>query len=347
MAKTRDHCWRFLWMSLFLSALLLLTGCASLYRQAYAPTGHILNNFGQEEMTPYLMATGDVDMACALGEANANFLLSFERVIPPPNKTGLSSLFAAGLCSQANAFEAQLRYLRALHENRPGDVQDAQIEEDFYLRQAARRQYRAYRMFISEYGEPGGDCPAFQGRRDKFFYLMGLLAGVQAANNDFASGRTVGVSPDTLQRTARSSRCLDSAKWWGIPQALRAATWTIVPGQTPEGGNPWEEFEEALDDADRHGVRLAHAFQVLAAKNKGRTKLVKETISDAVDSREKRAAPERYRLLDAVAFQQIRHTSDQLWTDATGHRTPTDRLGTFWDRDVDEEEQQELDRMLP
>lgn len=330
-----------------LCVVLLLSGCATLSRQGFAPAGYVLDTYAQEELTPYLMTTEDVDMACALGRANSNLLISFERVISSPNKTGLSALFAAGLCAQAKAFEADLRYQRMLRENNASEAQDAQIRKTFFLRQAAHRQYRAYQRFTSEYGEPGGECPVFQGKRDRFFYLMGILSGVQAANNDFASGRSVGVSPDTLQRTARGSTCLDSGEWWGVPRALRAAAWTIVPGLSPDDVDPWEEFDKAIETGDQQGVRLAHAFQVLAADNKGRTGMIRETISDAVESRDRRAAPEKYSLLDAVAFQQMRHVSDRMWTEATGHRTPTDRLGTFWDEEPDEEEQEKLDKLLP
>ncbi len=328
--------------------VLTLTGCGILYRQMYPTTGRVLSHYGTNELTPYLMSTNDIPMACSMGEATSNLLLSFERVLPRPNKTGLSSVFSAGLCSQLDAHEAELRRMRALNSNNPSEAQDAQIERDYHLQVTARRQYRAYKMFKSEYGEPGDECPEFTGRRDKFYYLLGLLAGVQAANNDFKSGRAVGVQTNVLPKTSRGSKCLDNREWWGIPKSLQAATWTIIPGSAPDDVDPWSTLDEATTIADSTGVRLAYAFKALAADNKGKTQLVKDTIRQAVKSRENNPAPDQYQLLDAMAFLQMRIISDQLWTKQNGHRTPPQKLGTFPDNSKqDQRDTDETENLLP
>lgn len=330
--------------------LSLATGCSTLYRQTYAPTGRILTLYGSEELTPYLMGTNDITMACSMAESTSNLLLSFQRVIPPPNKTGLSSVFSAGLCSQLEAHEAELRHYRALNRGEPKEALDAQFERDYHLRTTAKRQFRAYKMFKNEYGEPGeGACPVFQNRNDRFYYLMGLLAGVQAANSDFQSGRSVGIPTDVLGKTSRGVQCLESDEWWGVPRALRAVTWTIVPGKTPDDADPWKTLDEATKQADRSGVRLAYAFKAMAADNKGKTERVKETIRDGVQSRSERPPPKKYRLIDAMGFLQMKMVSDRMWTQTAGHRTPPGKLGSFPDTSNDDEEDvpQDASKLLP
>lgn len=334
--------------SLLFLLLFVLSGCGSLYRQAYAPTGHVLTNYGTDELTPYLMSTDDISMACSMGESTSNLLLSFQRVIPPPNKTGLSSVFSAGLCSQLEAHEAELRHQRALYNGNSTEALDAQMERDRHLQTTTRRQYRAYKMFRAEYGDPVEGCPDFTGRDDRFYYLMGLLAGVQAANNDFTSGRAVGVPTSVLPKASSGAECLNSEEWWGIPQSLRAVTWTIVPGKKPEGADAWETLNEATRLADRSGVRLPYAFKVIAADNKGKMDLVKQTIQEAVASREKTPPPEKYRLLDAMAFLQMRMVSDRIWTKTKGHRTPPGDLGTFQTSNQEKPSRdEELNNLLP
>jgi hypothetical protein len=57
--------------------------------------------------------------------------------------------------------------------------------------------------------------------------------------------------------------------------------------------------------------------------------------SNAQQIAEKPADP-NYRLFDQVAQNYLLSISDQLWSEAQGHRTPWQGYGTFWD-DVDEE----------
>lgn len=336
-------------LSLLLISVLFLTGCASVYRLAYAPTGNVLNLYAKEEMVPYLMTTEDVGMACALGESTSGLLLSFQRVISRPNKTGLAAVMTAGLCSEMKAFNAELRYQRALFNGHSTMAKDASMEKNLYLRTTTRRRYRAYKMFKAEFGVPGkGECPYFGNERDKLFYLMGILTGVQAVQNDLASDRSVGVPQNIIPRAARGSKCLDDKRWWGLPMALRGVTWSILPGSTPDGTDPWQVLEHSTEIADEKGIRLAYAFQVLAADNKGKMDVVKESIREAVESRENKPAPKKYRLLDKLAFSQMRPVSDRIWTKETGHRTPPGELGTFPQPETeDAQEQEELDTLLP
>ncbi|MFB6345469.1 MAG: hypothetical protein ABEK50_06830 [bacterium] len=330
-----------------LPLLFLSGGCATLYRQTYAPAGNVLDSYIKDEVTPYMMGTTDVRMACAMGESTTQILLSFQRTIERPDRSGISSILSAGLCAELEAHEADLRRKRAIFNNNPSGAMDARIYRDRLLRVASRRFYKGFKMFKSEYGKLDSDCPDFGSERDKFYYLLGLFSGMQAANNDFTSGQAVGVPTDLLTRTARASQCLDSDNWWGLPRALRAVTWTIVPGSKPDGVDPWTKLDEAIETADRDGVRLAYAFKVLAASNKGKTQLVRETINKAVESRRTRPASKSYQLLDTMAFMRIRMVSDRMWTEATGHRTPNGKLGTFWDSKEESDGSENLDSLLP
>lgn len=338
--------WLRCWI-LVCTCFLLLVGCTGVYRQTYDTAGGVLKYYARDHLLPHLMTTDDIEMACAIGEANTQMLLSLRRVVPRPNRSGLSALFAAGLCSQHRAFEAELRYQRALYEGNAHQARDAQIQMDRSARQAAKRQYSAYRMFRDEFGAAGGDCPVFAHKQEKLVYLMGLLAGVQALTNDFRTTQGGNVPNDLPSRASLASRCLDNKEWWGVPEALRATVWTIKPEKMSGNENPWKQLDGSIQKADRAGIRLPFALLVLAARNKSRKDLVKETIKKAVKSREKHPPPPRFQLLDAIAFRRMRRVSDHIWTKATGHRTPPGQLGTFPEGEVQQEQEDEFADLLP
>lgn len=310
-----------------LAGVMLATGGCQGY--LYGQTGSLMSGYTVDHMVPYLMASGDVDMACQTGVAMGAFLMSFEQVSKRPNRAALVTLLAAGMCAEAKAWSAELARLRALHADRPGAAQDARIVEVRAHALAARRYHRAYLRLVAAFGEPGvGKCPKLVGQ-DQLLYLLGLSAGLLAVMHDKAGGGIVGVPTSIPHAVARASRCISDKTWWGAPMALRAAIWTSIPGAAPKGKDPWKVLAEATADGDRAGARLAGALEVEAAAAAGRDDLVEKVIRQEHASYQKTPPSKRYHLLDRYAWLIDRHASDVIWTRKTGHRTPVGGFGTF------------------
>jgi hypothetical protein len=53
--------------------------------------------------------------------------------------------------------------------------------------------------------EPGGECPEFAAENDEFYWLMGLLDGIQAIINDIASGGQNGVKASAIEQPRPTS----------------------------------------------------------------------------------------------------------------------------------------------
>jgi len=308
------------------TSTLLLGGCSIVYKT----TGKALTDYSNDAMAPYILATDDTSMACSTGQSLSNLLLSFGEVMSPPHKVGSLSLEMAALCSEHKAVSAHLRYLRDVDRGQPKAAQDARIVEKRWEEVTARRRYRAYKLVAAQYGEPGKQCPDLYSDYDQLVWMMGMVTGVQAVLNDMKDEGAVQVPQDIAAKVALGARCLDDDKWFGVPLALRAAVWVTVPGTRPKGQNAWVAFHKAIGIGNRKGVRLPYTLEAIAAYGQGKNKIVRGAIRGLAKARKDRAADSRYRLLDQIAYVEIRNISDRMWTDATGHRTPFNGLGRFW-----------------
>jgi hypothetical protein len=89
----------------------------------------------------------------------------------------------------------------------------------------------------------------------------------------------------------------------------------------------------------------------MAADNQGKMDMVRNTIKEAVKSRNNQTPAANYKLLDAQAFLMMKRVSDRIWTEQTGHRTPPGELGKFPEDDTESEEEkqegEELDKLFP
>ena len=86
-----------------------LSGCS-----IHAMTGDVMTEYTTEHLTPYLLGTDDLDMACELGVSMGQFLLSFERVTSRPDQAAVSTMTTAALCAELAVSREELRGLRAL-----------------------------------------------------------------------------------------------------------------------------------------------------------------------------------------------------------------------------------------
>lgn len=312
--------------ALGLLASLGLTSCS-----IYGMAGDKVSEYSLEHVAPYLMGTDDLAMSCATGEAMTSVLLSFSRVTDSPDKIAAATFLTAGLCAEFDAREYELAGMRAVKEGRSAEAQDALIAEKRAHALAAKRYFKGANHLVAAYGEIGNKCPKFEDDNDQLIYMVGLLSGLQAVLHDRSADGQVGVPLDMPSKVARAVKCLDNEKWWGMPDAIEASVWMAVPGTAPEGADAWAQFEKATQIGLEKGVRLSQALEALSAQSVGKTDLLRKTIENHVAALKAKPANEQWKMLDANATNMIEFMSDRLWTEATGHRTPINGLGTFWD----------------
>jgi len=312
---------------------LQLVGCQTFKdKVVYAPAGDIMGMLAQEHTVPYMLGTEDLAMSCAMSEALSPLLMAFGRVTTEPEQLGVMLGLSAGACEEQRAWEHELRYLRALRQLRPDEAEDAIISQKRHLIDAAKRQYGAYQHLVSYYGEPGGEeCPDLDGEFDQFIWMVGMLSGLQALNNEIQSTTSIGVPKNIASKVERGTSCLDDEQWWGAPMAMKAAIWTMLPGAEPQGEDAWERLATAQVKGEEARVRLANVLYAMAAFTNGKDDLVKDIIRRHADQVKKHPANPEYALIDKTATIQLMALSDRLWTENTGHRTPMGGFGKFWD----------------
>ncbi len=298
--------------------------------------GELAVKMTEEKTLPFMLQDDDVDMACASGETLTPVLRSIAVTGADPDQLAAMTYVTAAYCSEQRAFSAEMRYLRAQHDNMIDDAEDARIVQKRQAAVAARRELAAYNdinhYFKTHFHvEIGGRCPSFHRNFDELSFLVGMIAGVQAMGADIQSQNQVGVPQDIAAKVERSMGCLDNTRWWGVPMAIRAAIWNILPGAAPPGADPWQTLAQAAKTGRARGVRLSYVVYALSAQTKGDEAHLRDALrSYAADSRNFSVDP-KYHIFDAIAQSQILDISDRYWTEHTGSRTPIGGLGTFWD----------------
>ena len=295
----------------------------------YSQTGSVMSNYTVDHMVPFMMGSDDVAMACETGVSMGSFLSSFERVTDAPNRAGVVTMLSAAMCAEGTAWEEELRQLRAIRAEDTEAAQDARISEKRAHRVAAGRFHRAFALAEAEWGTVGEGCPELEEPEDQLIYLLALSAGLLAVVHDRAAEGSAGVPMSIPMAITRATQCVDSNKWWGAPDAMKAALWISVPGAAPKDADPWAELEAATAAGETAAVRLARAFQAQAAATVGREDVLRGAISQHGTALEATAATPQWSLLDRYGTLIVRHESDKIWTRETGHRTPMGALGTF------------------
>ena len=329
-----------------LSGLLVLvstffSGCAVVYKG----TGDVLISYSKAEMVPHLMTYRDVGMACATGESLTPLLMSFSEVGSKPDKLAPLVFVSAAVCAEADALDAEMRYMRAIRRGDVAEAQDARSEQKHHAEVAARRLYQSYMYTVKVFGEPKeNSCPRLRSDFDELVWMVGLISGVQSLLNDATAETAVGVPRDVAAKVERGAACLDNEKWWGVPMATRAALWNILPMLAPEGADPWAELEKSTDIGFKSGIRLASALYVISAYSVDNQTHIRKGIREFSANNENLDG--QYALLDAIAGELILGISNRMWTDATGQRTPFRALGTFWDDAPEKSEMLDIDSLL-
>lgn len=294
--------------------LLALTGC-SMQKMA----GNAVMEYTHDEAIPYLMAQGDLQAACQMGQSMGPVVASFSRVELDPSNIGIATNMAAGMCAEFDQRTAELDKTRALFENRSPAAQDALIREKQGHRLAALRMYRGYEDAQKTFGNFSEKCPKFDNKTDELLALLGLASGALGLLHDFNSEKSVGISLDVPGIIEKSASCFDDDKWWGMPTALRASLWMSIPGAGPEGVDPVDALQNAAIKGDKQGVLLARAMLVFMATNIGRNDVACAAISDMPSDD---SLNHDWDMLNAYAKSMIIHQADLAWTRAKGYRAP-------------------------
>lgn len=325
----------------------VLSGCGVVNNMIYKTTGDVMQGFSRNHTVPYLLESEDLAMGCAMSEATAPLLMSFGRVTSEPDQLAVMLYLSAGGCAEEQAREHELTGLGALRARNAEEAEDAMIRQKRALSLAANRYHRGWKHHNAFYGKPDeGECPGFDDDLGEFIYMAGLLSGLQALNAEIQSTSSIGVPKNIGSTVARATSCLENDKWWGAPMALRATVWAMIPGALPDGEDPFQRLEIADEQGEEAGVRLSHVFHAIAAQNKGDDERLRAVIHSHAEAIGETPANEKWKFVDAMATQMIVAISDRMWMENTGHRTPTGKLGTFWDDEKETVETMDLDDLL-
>ncbi|WP_404363973.1 hypothetical protein [Marinobacter sp.] len=319
------------------SLLVAMTGCSS-FHPIYTPMGDVLASYSEANATPYTMQMWDSRMACTQGEALDPLVYSFTRVTAAPDETGSLLMELAANCSELEAWEAELDYLRADYAGDIPAAKDARERSKRFNGETAKRRYVAFQRAMAAYNYDPADeaaqCPVFIEERDELTFLLGLLTGLQAIVNDANSGSLAGVPRNIAPQAERAAQCVDNEKWGGIPNALRAMVWLLIPDTRPDQSpDPWVVFDNSAQLGIDAGIRASMALQVVAAETFGRKDVRETVIARFVEAEDTIDVWDDYRLVDTVAGDVIEFSSDKYWTANYGHRTPPNRFGSLTEQD--------------
>ena len=305
---------------------IVLNGCST----AYKPTGQIMVGYSKDHAVNYALSLADSDMGCALGEAFSPFLFSFERTGVEVDHVAILMDTLSGFCAESRAWDEELRHLRAMYHGQTATAKDALTAYKRLINIAATRQYNGYQRLVSAFGEPSSTCPKFKSEDDEFYYLIGLVNGIQAVKNSITAGQDSDVSLDTATKVSRGAACLDENKWWGVPLALQATVWSMNPSIRPADKDPLAMLEQASTLGIEHNVRLSHVFHMEVLNSQSKQMAVRKIIAANATALNEQPAEPKLRLIDDIARRYLLNQSDKIWTIEKGYRTPIGQYGQFW-----------------
>ena len=333
-----------------LAAAALFAGCSA--NPIYKTTGAVLAGYSEGEATPYVLQMSDPEMACALGEGIDPLLYSFSRINDAPDTTGSLLMLLAANCMEYKAWEAELAYLRADYEGNVPVAKDARERSKRLYALTAERRLLAFRRAMVAYDfDPSKEpleCPFLFSEQDEITFLLGLLTGMQAVVNDANSGARAGIPRNIAPQAERAATCVDNEKVGGLPNAVRALVWLLLPDTRPElSPDPWRVLENSSATGVKAGIRASLAVEAVAAETFGRPDVLADVIRRFAEAESTIDVWDEYRLVDTIAGHVIRFSSDKYWTAEYGYRTPQTFFGKMSpERNTENVETMSLDDLL-
>lgn len=333
-----------------LATVILFAGCSA--NPVHKVTGTVLANYAESEATPYVMQMSDPKMACALGEGVDPLIYSFSRINDAPNTTGSLLMLLAANCMEYRAWESELEYLRADYEGNVPLAKDARERSKRLYALTAERRIMAFQRAMAAYDfDPAKEpleCPFLFSEQDEMTFLLGLLTGLQAVVNDANSGARAGIPRNIAPQAERAATCVDNEKTGGLPNAIRAMVWLLLPDTRPElSPDPWGVLENSSELGVKVGMRASMALETVAAETFGRMDVLADVIHRFAEADQTIQVWDEYRLADHVAESVIQFSSDKYWTAKYGHRTPQAFFGRMSsERNTENIETMSLDGLL-
>jgi hypothetical protein len=325
-------------MVVLVAGAVTLTGCSQVIKTG----ANVGLAFAENHMIEPILSVSDTNMVCSSGTSLLPLIISTAAM--GADATNMSVLLYVGsaACAEDEALESELAYIRASRAGRVEEAQDQRIAQKRWAAVAATRQYAAYQQFQEKYERVyriklGEQCPSMKTDLDKMVYMLGLVAGIQAVTNDISAQGAANVPKDIAAVTERGMKCLDNEQFWGVPLAVRAAVWVLLPGAGEGKPDPWQTLKDSTRLGERKGVRLAHAIYGLAAQATGKDDVIREALKTYGRSVEQNMPVNpKFVLFDAMGGHQVLGIADRYWTQNTGKRSPEDGLTKFWDEsDID------------
>ncbi|MGB3623136.1 hypothetical protein FT643_14885 [Ketobacter sp. MCCC 1A13808] len=331
------------WVSVMTAATLAvsITGCSV---RDMAASGMV--SFGNKYMSPWFMASNDTDIMCAMGEGMAAMTYPMGPNIDPmiPMVT-----LASGMCADEKAKQEELRFLRAMHKDDVTTAQDARTMQKRWTALSAERQYFGYQAAVRYFGEPGKECPDFADDNEEMAYLFGMFGALQAVQMDLAVGGVAGVPLDVMPKALEGLKCVNSDKFWGLPDAILAVvdiSKSNLDGDEDAVKLGKARLQKAARAGEEEGVRMVHLVEAAMYVTQGDEAAVKEVIRKHVEMIEETPPNPDLNLLDKMTTRGLRLISDKLWTAHTGQRTPFGKFGTFWDDQVISDDSMDIEDLL-
>lgn len=309
---------------LLVATSLGLTGCAG-----------TLNRTIKKAILPDAMAWQDLELSCTFGQAAVGLIEPIGKA--PADVAMILGWLPAGVCAELEGWEARRQEARLMktHGGEPSlkiaAATDAAYRAERAFTLAATRYDQAYRHWELRYGSVE-DCSKLSDGEQQV-YLLGLLSGALSLVVDSAAKGKAGVPKNRLLDVARSTACLDDARFFHIPAAVRAAAWATIPGSGPEGVDPWSLLEDAAQKGDALGQSIPRSLLVFTAANAGKTDVFDTAVS-AFAGLEQGKQPAaagaagaplatEWSLMDAYGWAQALYQADLVWLKETGHRAPS------------------------
>ncbi|MCG8668840.1 MAG: hypothetical protein MI867_05460 [Pseudomonadales bacterium] len=330
---------------LFLALAILGTyGCSQHIVRDTAASG--LVSFGNNYVTPWFVASEDTDIMCAMGEGMSGLAYPMG-----PNVDPMIPMLAlaSGTCAYEKGLEEELRSIRALRRNDIEAAQDARTQQKRWTRLAAQRQYEGYKAAVRAFGKPGESCPEFKDDNEEMSYMFGLFVGLQAFQLDLTSGGNVGVPTNIVPGVMKGIQCIDSDKFWGVPNAVLASMDIMklsIGGESKALDDAYARLEQASAVGKAQRVRIVQMLEAIVYQSQGKHEKTKALIKEHAALKKAEPADPKLNLIDEIATRGIRFVSDKMWTENTGQRTPYQQLGMFWDDKPTLDQGLDIDELL-
>jgi len=243
-------------------------------------------------------------------------------------------------------------FLFADYEGNVPAAKDAREQTKRLYALTAERRLLAFHRAMAAYDfDPSKEpleCPFLFSEQDEITFLLGLLTGMQAVVNDANSGARAGIPRNIAPQAERAATCVDNEKLGGLPNAVRALVWLLLPDTQPElSPDPWIVLKNSSALGVKAGIRASMAIEAVAAETFGRPEVLADVIRRFTEADSTIEVWDEYRLVDHVAEGVIRFSSDKHWTAHYGYRTPQTFFGKMSpERDTENIETMSLDDLL-